>query len=279
MKTFIIITTITMALFTSCNTATQVFKKDLKEHFANAGDDIPVMTREMIAPLPMPLQKYLILCGYIGREIPMNAEWIWENSRIKMKPDGKWLKLKTYQYNSAKQAFRIALMKARIGGVIPFEGRDLYINGHGHMLGKIMKGITVLDACDAETAQSAAIVLLVEAIMLPGAIFQDYLKWEAVDEFTVKGIIDDHGVRAEGLFHFDENGYVTRFTTQDRNYDNGDGTYKKMPYSIYLGEYENINGINIPTLVSAVWHLEEGDYEYWVGKIKRINYNIRFNVV
>ena len=263
-----------MTLFPSCQTPNSIFKQDLKEHFTNASDNIPVMTTETIAHLPGPLQKYLTVCGFVDRDLPVNAQFIWTNSRIKMKPDGQWMKLKTYQYNSVEQPFRIALMKARIAGIIPFEGRDLYTNGYGNMMGKILKGITVMNVQDKETAQSAAIVLLAEALMVPGYIFQEYISWQELDEYTVKGTLSNNGITAEGIFQFNEKGQFIGFHTLDRNYDNGDGTYKKVPYSIKINDYQDSNGFSLPSQVSAVWHLKEGDYEYWNGTIEQIHFNI-----
>ncbi len=262
-------------MFNSCNTPQNIFQSDLKEYFADADANIPVMTEESIAHLPQAIQNYLKYCGFVGKQIPMNAEWIWDNSSIKMKPDGKWMKLETYQYNSVEKPFRIALMKARMAGIVPFEGRDIYYDGRANMLGKIMKGITVINANDKETAQSAAIVLLAEALLVPGYIFQDYIKWEKINNLTVKGTIKNNGIQAEALFYFNDKGEYIRFHTLDRNFDNGDGTYKIVPYSIYVGEYRQMEEYISPGHVSAVWHLDEGDYEYWLGDIETVNFNVK----
>jgi len=261
-------------ILNACNTPDKIFQRDLETHFVNADNNIPVMTDESIAHLPYAIQNYLYHCGYVGKEIPMNGELLWKNSRIKMKPDGKWLNLKTYQYNSVEKPFRIALMKARMAGIVPFDGRDIYHDGYASMLGKIMKGITVINANDKETAQSAAIVLLAEVLMVPGYIFQDYIYWEEVDSMTVKGTIENREIKAEALFHFNEKGEYIKFHTNDRNFDNGDGTCRKVPYSINIGEYRKIDHFITPTYVSAVWHLAEGDYEYWQGNIEKIKFNI-----
>jgi hypothetical protein len=274
MKTHHIIIIIAMTIFSSCTTIKKIFNNDLKANFVNAGTQIPILTPELMDQLPHAVKNHLTVCGYANKEMPMNARWIWSESKIRMKPDSKWMKLNTSQYNSVEQPFRIALMKTYIAGIIPFEGRDLYSSGYGNMLGKLMKGITVINAHDKETAISAGIILLAEALMVPGYAFQNYIQWEHIDERTAKARFTDQGIAAEAIFHFDENGLLCHYHTLDRYYPNDDKTYRKVPYSVYINDYKSINGYLIPTRVSAVWHLEQGDYEYWVGTIEEIQYNI-----
>lgn len=67
---------------------------------------------------------------------------------------------------------------ARILGVIPFEGRDIYRGGRGHMLGKILNLLKVVDAQDPEIAQSALVTLFAEAFLVPSYALQSYITWD-----------------------------------------------------------------------------------------------------
>jgi len=43
--------------------------------------------------------------------------------------------------------------------------------------------------------------------------------------------------------------------------------YEMVPFSIELKDYVESDGIRIAGHVNATWHLEEGDFTYWDGKI------------
>lgn len=54
----------------------------LNKHFSNK-----VLTEQMLATLPQAIQKHFRLCGFLGKAIAMNADVIWKDSFIKLKPN------------------------------------------------------------------------------------------------------------------------------------------------------------------------------------------------
>ena len=97
------------------------------------------------ATLPDPVQRYLKMAGFADRPLPKAGEVIWKESRIKFGPDKPWTSLKTLQFNATPSPVRMAYMTTKMFGVLPFEGRDLFADGQGHMLGKIAGMIPVFD--------------------------------------------------------------------------------------------------------------------------------------
>lgn len=231
-------------------------------------------TEADIAHLPMPIQHYFEYCGYIGKPKMVNAEVIWSDSAIKMGTDKPWMSLKTYQFNSVPRPFRIAYMQAKVMGFIPFEGRDLYTSEEGAMLGKVAKFITLFDNHDKELAQSGLATTFAESFLIPSYVLQPYISWSAIDDNLVQGCIEYNGLQVIATFTFDEMGRMIRYDTQDRFMSLPKGEYAKIPFSAICGEYIERNGVKFPSKLSAVWHLETGDYEYYVGTIADIRYNL-----
>ncbi len=246
---------------------------ELEKHIDKINNEL--FTEDDIKNLPAPVQKYFRYCGYIGKEKMINAEVIWSDSYIKMNPDQDWMRLETYQFNSITEPFRIALMKAKMFGIIPFEGRDIYQNGYGSMLGKILNLITVVNADDKEIAQSALITILAEALLVPSYALQEYISWEAVNAFKAKGKIQHKEIEATGEFFFNEKGELITFESNDRYYNKPEGGYEKNKFSVSIGSYQDNGGVKIPTKVSVVWHLDTIDFEYWKGTIAAIDYNVK----
>jgi hypothetical protein len=186
----------------------------LQEHAHLITPDL--ITEEDMARLPEPVQRFLRRGGYVGRERMTNAQVVWAHSEIRMAPDRDWMRLETHQFNSVPEPFRIAYMKARIAGIIPFEGRDLYRDGRGHMLGKILNLFKVVDAQDPEIAQSALVTVFAETFLVPSYALQSYITWEEWGEGWARARIRHKGLEAVGTFFFNEGDEMVRFETGDR---------------------------------------------------------------
>jgi hypothetical protein len=270
---YIIFITIIMSTY-SCSVSKKMFMKDVESGFSTFSGTPEILTEEKTANLPYPIQQYLKNSGFIGRPIPVNAQIQWSQSSIGMKPGKKHMKLKTLQYNSTETPFRSAYMKARIGGIFTFDGRDLFANDKGHMYGKLMNIITIFDEKHYEIGQSALIIILAEALLVPGYAFQEYMKWEYVDQYCAKGIITTENYQVTGLFFFNENYELIRFESSDRYYLDPEKGNIKMPFVANMSEYIQCEGVKIPSKITAAWHLPDGIFEYWTGTIAQIRYNI-----
>jgi hypothetical protein len=272
MKTTRIIFTAMIIALCSCHSPKKLFKTEAEAFKSEVTQFVETFSAQDIAHLPAPVVRYIKHCGYVGALKPAYAEVFFEKSRIKLQPDRKWMKLKTHQFNFVAEPARLAYMKAVMMGVIPFEGRDKYSNGHGHMFGVIGGLVKVFDAKEPEIAQGAAIVLLAEALLIPAYALQDYIVWEPVDERTANARFVHKGVDVGGTFHFNESGEYIRFTSNDRPFMNPDGTYTKQPYTIEIRSYQQQGEQLIAKDVAAIWNLPQGDYEYWTGTISEIRW-------
>lgn len=247
-------------------------RAELERHPVPESRDI--LTQERIAHLPEPVQRYFHHCGWVGREMVYNADVYWEASSIRFGPDKSWKKLQTDQFNSVAEPMRAAFMKARMFGFIPFEGRDLFRDDRGHMQGRLAGLFDVIDAKDREIGQSALITILAEALFVPGYALTPYMSWEPVDSLTVRGRMRYGSYDVSGLFSFNENGEFMRFHTGDRYYSLPKGGYELTPFTTEVWDYVKKDGLRYPTEVRAVWHLTEGDFEYWRGTVSRLDTNV-----
>jgi hypothetical protein len=79
--------------------------------------------------------------------------------QLKRSQDADWMELSCQQFNSVAEPMRIALMKGRMAGVIPFEGRDKYQDGHGNMRIKVMKLLTLGESKGSYMDESALVTV------------------------------------------------------------------------------------------------------------------------
>lgn len=228
-------------------------------------------TDQLVAGLPKQLKKYLAVCGFMNTPVPLNAYVTWSESEIKLSPDKEWGRLKTVQFNSVDPIGRVAYMKFI---KMPVAGRDLYRDGYGEMKGKLLGLFRIIFDNSRATAQSVLITTFCEFLLIPGYLLSKNVKWEEVDTKTVRGTLADHGMKVEALFRFNDDGLLTSVVTDDRYYTEGKNQYKKVKFSVVIDSYKRLGDIVIPEKMKAVWHLPDGDYEYFRGTIDSIEYNV-----
>lgn len=254
-------------------TLKKLFSNEVETERAKlSGQSKDVFTAEEVSKLPEPVQKYFKYCRYIGREKMLSIKLVFEDVHFKMGVGKPWINIKYEQYNFVPEPARLAYIYSRMFGIIPFEGRDRYQKGQGNMIGVLIKRKTIFDVKGIEIDTSAAITFLSEALIVPSCALQKYISWEPIDSNRCRAIIDYKGIRAEGIFVFNEKGEFIKFQTDDRYMYMDDGTSVKHRWSALVSDYVEKNGIKVPSRVKGVWNLEEGDHEYFDGKIVDIEY-------
>jgi hypothetical protein len=161
-------------------------------------------------------------------------------------------------------------MKALLFGIVPFEGRDKYHDGKGHMFGVLAKLIKLFDAKEPEIAQGALVVVFAESLLVPNMALQNYIQWEEIDSLKARAYFNNGGISLSGTFSFNSKGEYIHFDTDKRYYMKNGGGYELKPYTVKVNSYQEKNGLKIAKDVCAIWHLDEGDFEYWKGTIKDI---------
>jgi hypothetical protein len=236
--------------------------------------DIDVFTVEEISRLPEPVQKYFIYCQYIGKEKMTSIKIVFDDVHFKMGIGKPWINIKYQQYNFVPEPARIAYIYSRMFGIIPFEGRDKYQDGQGNMIGRLLKKKTIFDVMGFEINTSAAVTFLSESLMVPSCALQEYIRWEPIDSNNCKAAIEYKGIRAEGVFTFNEKGEFIRFQTDDRYMYMDNGTSEKHRWSAVAADYAERNGVKVPSRIKGVWNLGEGDHEYFDGRLVDVVYKL-----
>lgn len=250
----------------------RAFLGEVRREFANQPiADSGLITDASIAVLPEPVRRYFHACGYVGNRQMRNARITWDKFDLKRGRDKGWMRVKAVQYNFVPEPARLAFMDGRIAGVIPFAGRDKYQEGHGHMRIRAVGFLKIADTQSRRMDQSALVTLLAEALLVPSYALQPYIRWEPIDSLSARAVIGHNGVQVSGVFHFNAAGENIRFTTRDRWQDGND--VSTIPWSAIPAEYIEKDGLRIPSNLSAVWHEKSGDFEYFRGRIGRIEFD------
>lgn len=262
------------AALAGCASLQRQYGDEVRAEIAKHPPEKPSAISETdIASLPAPLQRYFRRCGLVGRPRMANARVVWSEANLRRKRGASWMPMACRQFNSVAEPSRIVLMNARLAGFLPFEGRDKFQDGHGNMRIRLLKILTVGDVSGERMDQSALVTVLAEALLVPSAALQGYIAWEPVDSASARATMTWGGRSVSGVFHFDSTGEMSRFVTDDR-YQDGAPVDAPIRWTALAEDYVERDGFRYPTSMRAVWNESGGDFEYFRGRIERLEFDV-----
>jgi len=223
--------------------------------------------------LPEPVQRYFKYALRDGQE-HIKFVRLKQVGEFRMKENQSWMPIKAEQYFTTEDPAFIWRVKFTMAPFVWIDGRDMYYQGKGSMLIKVLSTITVADAFGSEMDISSLIRFLAEAPWFPTALLpSDYIEWKEIDSNSARAVIKDKGYTASGIFTFNEKGEIIKFVTNDR-YMEADGKYLKEQWGGYYRNYQEIEGIKIPIEGEVEWNLSDRDLPYVKLEITDIQYNV-----
>ena len=267
--------TVTLLIMISCLCSCSLNKTILREKdemFSDlqytSGDTLQA---EQLQTLPAPVQKWLEKSGAVGKPIIKNA-LIKQNMQMKMNPDQKkWHKAKAEQFINLDQPGFIWTVKMKPNPLIHITGRDLFYQGHGKMLIRLNSLFNVVNASGSKIDEGALQRYLGEIVRSPSAVLNPCISWQPVDSLSAKAVMNYMGTQGEGIFYFNEEGDFTRFTSL--RYMENTPEAKRYLWEISVQAYKEFEGIRVPSVMEATWHLDNKDWTWLKLELDDIQYN------
>jgi hypothetical protein len=230
-----------------------------------------IITLDNLSRFPKLVQNYLLNSLKEGKEAIYYA-CLKHGGEFRTSPDQPWFPIKgKYYYLAYEPAF---LWKGVIKPfpILSISARDYYFRGKGEMKIKLNRIIPIGKTTGLEMNEASLMRYVSEAPLFPSVFLtSDLITWEKRDSSTVKIMIEDKGVKAEGVFTFNDKYEIIRYDSI-RARDTKDGPIKTK-WTGYFNEYRNFSGFRIPTYFVAEWNLNEGDFQYARFKLESIEYN------
>lgn len=229
-----------------------------------------LVTEDLLKDLPAPVQRYLRFSGVVGKPIPSIVH-LTQNGKIRRSADEPWMAVQAEEYYSVNPpAF---VWDAKVGNGLPLvRGSDHYIDGKGHMKIKMLSLYPLVDAEGEELDQGTFLRYLNEMTWFPAAFLGENVSWKAIDDNSAEVTLTDHGKRVSATMTFDADGRLTDFVA-DRYYQvDGGKSYEFRRWSTPISGYGEMAGLKLPVSGSAVWKLDDGDFEYIQLDITNVEY-------
>lgn len=231
-----------------------------------------VFTHDQLSGLPAPVQRYFRYCLNEGQRYIACAR-LRHGGAFRTGEGRKWMPIAGEEYFAAQEPGFLWRGKVK---PLPFywiTARDRYYQGKGNMLIKLFSILTIADSKGEEMDQSSLLRFFAEAPLFPTALLPGrYLAWEPLDEDSAKAVVSHRGIDCSLVLHFNEEGQATHVTTEDRFRD-VKGKFARAAWTGQFGDYQDIGGMRIPTVIEAVWNLPGGDFSYGRFTVTEIEYD------
>jgi hypothetical protein len=244
-------------------------KQQLKEI---APVPMQILTEESIASLPGPVQRYIRFTGALGKPVVKNMK-ISFTGQIRAAEDSPWMQFTTEQYNFQDAAWRLFFMNAQMKG-LPVAGYHAFKNGVAFMDIRLLSLVKV-QYQDGERMNVAETVTFFNDMccMAPGSLFDDRIEWLETEGNVVRAAFTNSGIRITAWLHFNDEGALVNFVSDDRWALETDGSLTQVRWETPLYDYLEINGHRLPSKADLIYKYPEGDFCYGKFKMVTIVYN------
>jgi hypothetical protein len=159
--------------------------------------------------------------------------------------------------------------RVRAAPGIWIDARDQAVNGEGHMLVRAESTVTLADVRGPELDQGALLRLLGEATWLP-TLLRDprFVTWTPVDAASARATLRVGAREVAATFHFGARGLPARFTAERHRLVGGRSVL--TPFTGVCADFREVDGVQVPFRMTALWHLETGPLPYARWEVERV---------
>ena len=239
--------------------------------------DAPVSKADLDS-LPATARRYMIYMGALGRR-PTWSVRAHARGAFRLAPDKPWMRCETWQFDTCLGVSRVFHMRLRYGGVVPMLVRDTYLEGRGHMLGRVLDAVSVVDEQDDHVTTGELVTYLNDAVLLaPSMLLRPEVSWTEVDDASFDVALTDRGRTVSARVFVDTDGFVTDFSTTDRfvslpDHD-GAARWTRTRWSTPTRGRRAVHGRTVADSGQAIWHLPAGDFAYADLSFDRVEFDV-----
>ena len=221
-----------------------------------------VVTEADLAGCPPAAVRYLRFVDVLGKRRPSSLRAA-AHGRFRMRPDGRWMDCRAWQYNTAVPVRRLFQIRLRLAPGVAMTGWDTYADGRGGLRGTLFGVVPVAKGSGPRFATSELVTWLNDAVLLaPSMLVAPAVRMsegEDADAFRVEVTDGGRSVAAQVLI--DERGAPRDFWTDDR-YADLPGGLVRARWSTPVAGWTADGGQPRPVGARAVWHLPDGPFTY-----------------
>jgi hypothetical protein len=228
------------------------------------------ITEGQVAGLPDPVRRYLHYAQVVGKP-PIRTVRLRQRGAMSMAEESRWLPMTAEQYFTTNPPAFLWYGTLHPFPLVSVSATDLYADGHGTLHVKAMSLIPIGESHGPETDQGELLRYLAEMAWFPTAFLARYIRWDAIDAGSARATICLPPVSVSGIFHIDEQGRCTHFTTERYRLEHKQQVLR--PWTGRYDDYCETMGFRIPMQAEVAYTLEADEFSYFRGEVTEIGYD------
>ncbi len=248
------------------------YDRDVRQALATAQGSEAVVAEADLAPLPVPVQRYLRAAGVVGQP-RVRTMRLRMHGRIRSGPTAGWMPLDVHQVTTFDPPARYFYFDATMAG-LPVPGYHRFAAGEATMLVKALGAVPVArDGGPALTKSETVTFLNDLALMAPAALLLPSIRWEAVDDRQARAVFTLGAHTVAATLVFDAGGHLIDFWSDDRGKAESGGTAQGLRWSTPVRTFRRIGAVTLMHDAAALWHDAAGPYAYLELTLDDVAYN------
>jgi hypothetical protein len=230
------------------------------------------LTEDDLAPLPVPVQRYVRASGAVGRPRPQNVR-IEFDAVMRRTPGDAGMAATSVQYNVFGRPARLFFMTARMFG-LPVRALHVYRLEEATFTVRVASLVNMVDQTGDEISRAETVTVLNDlCVFAPGALVDPRLSWQALDDRRAVVTFTNGPHRVAATLLFNERDELTDFWSDDRP-DSSSGRFVPMRWNTPVGDYREIGGLRLPTRGSTVYARPDGPFTYGEFTLRSIAFDL-----
>lgn len=185
---------------------------------------------------------------------------------MRMAPDRPWLPFEAEQTFSAVSLDFRWKARARLNRWLPMTVIDAFKDGRGLLLVRLFGILPVARSRGPVIDKGKVMRAIAELPWRPFGFVEQALNWTVNAAGALRALYDDGRIKASVDFDVDTEGRVLGIRAEDRPRAAGKSIIE-TPWSGTFSEYRMFGAIRVPTKAEVTWHLPEGVFTWWRGRI------------
>jgi hypothetical protein len=253
----------------------------LEELERSAGDPGGPVAFDILADLPLPVQRYLRLALREGQP-RIRAACFRQTGTFRSReggdPESGWSSFTARQHIATSPPGFLWDASIHMAPVVSVRVRDGYVAGRASMRGAVASLVPVVNAADDRRLRAGALqrflaeALWVPTVLLPGPT----LVWAAVDDTHARVTLTDDSLSVSLELEFGAEGEVIAARTPGRMraVPGRRGEYALTPWGGRYSRYEEHGGMLVPTEAEVYWVIDDREMPYYRGRNERLEYKM-----
>lgn len=251
------------------------YKNEVKANLKQAAS-VPasMLTEADMKYLPELVKKYLYYTGAVGKPKVANFK-VEFTGQLRKDAQSEWMPFTSQQYNFLDSSTRLFFMKA-IMKHLPVAGFHCFKNGEAFMDIRLLSIFKVQYQSGKEMDIAETVTFFNDlCCMAPATLIDQRIKWLEVEGNKVKATFTNNNITISAWLHFNPQGALINFVSDDRYAVTEDNALKRLRWSTPLKEYRAFDGHYLVSYADTIFTYPDGDFCYGNFRLTNIEYNCK----